>query len=102
MIETNAGEILLVGRPHGRPIKTRSLAGEALEQIFTKARTHRVWLPEPVSDTLLQQIYEIMKWGPTSANSSPGRILFVKSKEAKERLLACMGPCAGLRTQPRD
>jgi len=90
MTETNAREILLVGRPQGRPIKIRSLAGEALEQIFTKARTHSAWLPEPVSDTLLQQIYDLMKWGPTSANSSPGRILFVKSKEAKERLLACV------------
>src|SRR5437868_7103265 len=71
-------------------VKTGTLPEEALEQILTKARTHSVWLPEPVSDELLSQIYELMKWGPTSANSSPGRIVFVKSKQAKEKLLPCM------------
>ena len=71
-------------------IQTKTLSEEALGQIFTKARTHSVWLPEPVSDALLHQIYDLMKWGPTSANSSPARIVFVKSKEAKEKLLPCM------------
>ena len=72
--------------------KTRSLPEEALEQIFTHARTHTVWLPEPISDELLRQIYNLMKWGPTSANSSPARIVFAKSKEAKDKLLPCMAP----------
>jgi nitroreductase len=72
--------------------KTRSLPEEALEQIFTSARTHSVWLPEPISDELLRQIYNLMKWGPTSANCSPARIVFAKSKEAKEKLLPCMAP----------
>lgn len=72
--------------------KSHPVREEALEQILTKARTHSVWLPEPVSDELLVAIYDLMKWGPTSANSSPARILFVKSKEAKEKLLACMAP----------
>ena len=71
-------------------IKTKSLSEEAMEQIFIKARTHSVWLPEPVSDELLREIYNLMKWGPTSANCSPARIVFVKSKEAKEKLLPCM------------
>ena len=71
-------------------IQTKTLSEDTLEQIFTKARTHSVWLPEPVRDELLHQIYDLMKWGPTSANSSPARIVFVKSKEAKEKLLACM------------
>src|SRR5260221_1652464 len=70
--------------------KTRTLSEEALEQILTEARTHSVWLPEPVSDDLLVQIYNLMKWGPTSANSSPARIVFVKSQEAKAKLLPCM------------
>ena len=70
--------------------KTRTLSEETLEQIFTEARTHSVWLPEPVSDDLLVQIYNLMKWGPTSANSSPARIVFVKSPEAKAKLLPCM------------
>src|SRR5256885_793758 len=72
--------------------KTRALPKEALEQIFTEARTHSAWLPKAVPDELLLQIYELMKWGPTSANSSPARILFVKSKEAKEKLLTCVAP----------
>lgn len=71
-------------------ITARSLSAEALEQILTQARTHSVWLSQPVSDELLHQIYDLMKWGPTSANSCPGRIVFVKSKEAKEKLLPCM------------
>ena len=70
--------------------KTRTLSEEALEQILTEARTHSAWLPEPVSDELLIEIYDLMKWGPTSANSSPARIVFVRSKEAKEKLLPCM------------
>ena len=70
--------------------KTKTISVEALEQIFTKARTHSVWLPEPVSDELLHQIYDLMKWGPTSANCCPARIVFAKSKAAKEKLLPCM------------
>ena len=70
--------------------ETRSLSEEALEQILAKARTHSVWLPEPVSDDLLEEIYNLMKWGPTSANSSPARIVFVKSPESKGKLLPCM------------
>jgi nitroreductase len=72
--------------------KSHLLPQEALEQILTQARTHNVWLPEPVSDELLVRIYDLMKWGPTSANSSPARIVFVKSKEAKEKLLPCLAP----------
>lgn len=70
----------------------KPLSNEALETIFTQARTHNAWKPEAVSDDLLHQIYEIMKWGPTSANCCPARIVFVKSKEAKEKLVACMAP----------
>jgi len=72
--------------------KAGLLSEEALKQILTEARTHSVWRPEPVSDDLLIQVYDLMKWGPTSANSSPARIVFVKSKEAKEKLLPCMAP----------
>lgn len=70
--------------------KTRTISQEALGQIFTEARTHSAWLPEPVNDNLLVQIYSLMKWGPTSANCSPARIVFVKSAEAKAILLPCM------------
>jgi 3-hydroxypropanoate dehydrogenase len=72
--------------------KNQSIPQIALEQIFTKARTHSIWLPEPVGDDLLLHIYDLMKMGPTSANSCPARILFVRSKEAKEKLAPCLSP----------
>ena len=58
----------------------------SLDQLFREARTHNVFHDRPVSDDTLKQIYELMKWGPTSANCSPARILFLRTKEAKERL----------------
>jgi 3-hydroxypropanoate dehydrogenase len=67
-----------------------SISKEALDQIFVEARTHNAWLEKEVTDETLHQVYDLMKWGPTSANSSPGRILFIKSPEAKERLLQCV------------
>jgi len=70
----------------------KPLSSEALETIFNQARTHNAWKPEAVSDELLQKVYDLLKWGPTSANSCPARIVFVKSKEAKEKLVACMAP----------
>jgi nitroreductase len=66
----------------------KTLSKEALDQIFVQARTHNVWLDRPVSDEKLHEIYDLMKWGPTSANASPLRIVFVKSPEAKAKLLA--------------
>jgi len=62
------------------------LNDEALDTIFRQARTHNGWLDKPVSDDLLRQLYELMKWGPTSANCSPARILFLRTPEAKQRL----------------
>jgi 3-hydroxypropanoate dehydrogenase len=59
---------------------------EFLDQIFLKARTHNVWLNKPVDDGLLRQVYDLARMGPTSANMSPMRIVFVKSREAKEKL----------------
>jgi 3-hydroxypropanoate dehydrogenase len=59
---------------------------EDLDVIFRKARTQNKWLDKPVSPALLMAVYDLMRWGPTSANMSPARISFVMSKEAKERL----------------
>jgi 3-hydroxypropanoate dehydrogenase len=64
------------------------LPQQSLDQLFLNARSHSAWLDRPVSDEKLTQIYELMKWGATSANASPARIVFVKSDEAKEKLLA--------------
>src|SRR4051812_9063254 len=58
----------------------------AMKQLFTEARTHNGWLPEPVSDDLLRKVYDLAKYGPTSANSSPLRVVFIRSRAAKERL----------------
>ena len=63
-----------------------TLPDAALDQIFRTARTCRAWRDEPVSDEALRALYDLMKWGPTSSNSSPARIVFVRSRAAKERL----------------
>ncbi len=62
------------------------LPDASLEQIFRAARTQNAWTDKPVSATLLQAVYDLMKYGPTSANCSPARIVFVTSEEAKARL----------------
>ena len=58
----------------------------SLDLIFRNARTHSVWLDKPVSDITLQALYELLRMGPTSANSSPARFIFVRSQEAKAKL----------------
>lgn len=58
----------------------------ALDQLFRTARTHNGFLDKPVADEKLHEIYELMKWGPTSANSSPARLVFVKSQEGKAKI----------------
>jgi nitroreductase len=68
------------------------LDNATLAILFTEARTHNGWQNKPVSDELCQQIYHLLKWGATSANSSPARIVFVKSASEKEKLVHCMAP----------
>lgn len=63
-----------------------------LDLLFRKARTYTAWLPKPVSDEQLHAIYDLFKWGPTSANTCPVRIVFLKSDEAKARLLPALAP----------
>jgi 3-hydroxypropanoate dehydrogenase len=73
-------------------IPRRELDGAALDQLFREARTHSAWLDRPVSDGQLRRIYDLMKWGPTSANSNPARIVFLRSRVAKERLAQALAP----------
>jgi len=68
------------------------LSSEALDVLFRQARTHSAWLDKPVSDDLLRELYDLMKYGPTSANSCPARILFLRTREAKERLRPALSP----------
>jgi len=65
---------------------TGAIEKECLNQIFLEARTHNKWLDKPVPDDLLRELVNIMKMGPTSANQSPARIVFIKSAEAKAQL----------------
>ena len=58
----------------------------ALKQLFLEARTHRAWQPRDVPDTLLKELVDLTKMAPTANNSLPARLVFVKSKAAKERL----------------
>lgn len=60
------------------------------EQLFDNARTANLYQDKAVDDTLLHQLYDMLKFGPTSANCSPARIQFVKSSAAKAKLVACM------------
>jgi 3-hydroxypropanoate dehydrogenase len=68
------------------------LADEALDRLFRDARTHHAWLDRPVSDDMLRRLYDLLKWGPTSANGSPARFVFLRSREAKERLRPALAP----------
>jgi 3-hydroxypropanoate dehydrogenase len=65
---------------------------DCLNSIFRSARTHNFWLAKPVDDALLKQVYDLAKMGPTSANMCPMRVVFVKSKEAKEKLKPTLSP----------
>jgi 3-hydroxypropanoate dehydrogenase len=62
------------------------------EQLFTEARTQNGYRPEAVADDTLRQLYELVKWGPTAANSGPARWIFVRSPAAKDKLLGCVSP----------
>ena len=62
------------------------LDDRALDQLFRTARTRNAWTPETVSEALIRAVYELAKWGPTSANCSPARFVFVTSAEGKAKL----------------
>jgi 3-hydroxypropanoate dehydrogenase len=72
---------------------TSALNGQSLDQIFRSARTPNGWADRPVEDTLAREVYDLMKWGPTSANSSPARFVWVRSADGKATL-------AGLAAEP--
>ncbi len=71
---------------------TKIVSDEGLDLLFRSARTHNVWLDKPVDDALLSQVYDLAKMGPTSANMCPMRVVFVKSKAAKEKLKPALDP----------
>ena len=64
----------------------------ALDRLFLTARSYGYFLPKPVEDAILRRLYELMKWGPTSVNGCPARILFLRTPEAKQRLVPALAP----------
>jgi 3-hydroxypropanoate dehydrogenase len=74
---------------------TAALADPALDLLFREARTRNGWDPAPLGEDLIRQIYDLAKFGPTSANISPARFVWVTSKEAKEKLAALAMPANG-------
>jgi 3-hydroxypropanoate dehydrogenase len=79
-------------RKQTSPEFTDRLDAAALDQLFRKARTHNAWRPIEVPDKLLEEAVALAKMGPTSANASPLRIVFVRSPEAKLRLKPALMP----------
>lgn len=71
---------------------TQKINNEALDTLFRQARTHGAWLDKPVNDQTLHELYDLIKMGPTSANSSPARFVFVRTPEAKAKLLTAVAP----------
>jgi 3-hydroxypropanoate dehydrogenase len=69
-----------------------TISSDALDQLFRQARTHSAWLPKRVPVEVLHEVYELARWGPTSANSSPARFVFLESEAAKARLLPALSP----------
>ncbi len=67
-------------------MSNKPLDSDALDTLFRSARSHNYWLDKPVTDEKLHKLYELMKWGPTSGNCTPARLVFVRSQQAKERL----------------
>ena len=69
-----------------------TLSAEDMDLIFRAARTQNGWQAKPVSDEQLHQLYDLIKWAPTTMNTSPARILFLRSREAKDRLKPALSP----------
>src|ERR1700677_2094805 len=79
--------------PEARAIaQPTKLSDDALNQLFRQARTHNAWLPKRVPVEALREAYELARWGPTSANSSPARFVFLESEAAKARLVPALAP----------
>ncbi len=64
----------------------------ALDQLFRNARSYNRWTDQPLEESIIKELYELMKLGPTSVNTSPARFIFVRSAESKQRLAACVSP----------
>ena len=69
-----------------------AISDDALDQLFRAARTQNAWQNKPVSQTLLHALYDLMRMGPTSANCSPARLVFITTPEGRERIKPFLAP----------
>jgi 3-hydroxypropanoate dehydrogenase len=69
-----------------------TLDDRALDQLFRDARTQNKWQDRPVPDATLEEVYNLLKWAPTSANSSPARFVFIRTPEGKAKLKQALSP----------
>lgn len=74
------------------PAGSQRIADEYLRKLFLDARTHNGWLDKPLPDAVFRELYDIVKFGPTSMNTQPARLLFLRSAAAKERLKPHLAP----------
>jgi len=81
-----------MNHPSNLPARKTSISEHCLNQIFHEARTHSAWLAAPVPVELLRKAYELASLGPTSANGSPARFVFLTTPAAKERLRPALAP----------
>ena len=71
---------------------SQPIADAAMDTLFREARTYSAWQDRPVTDQTLRDLYDLLKWAPTSANAAPARFAFLRSAEAKERLRPALAP----------
>ena len=71
---------------------SQPIADAAMDTLFREARTYSAWQDRPVTDQTLRDLYDLLKWAPTSANAAPARFAFLRSTKAKERLRPALAP----------
>src|SRR5437879_5188028 len=71
---------------------SQPIADAAMDTLFREARTYSAWQDRPMTDQTLRDLYDLLKWAPTSANAAPARFAFLRSTEAKERLRPALAP----------
>jgi 3-hydroxypropanoate dehydrogenase len=71
---------------------SESIADAAMDRLFREARTYSAWQDRPVTDQTLRDLYDLLKWAPTSANAAPARFAFLRTKGARERLRPALAP----------
>src|ERR1700733_5731292 len=74
------------GNEHRRSVVSNAIQRSALNQLFNEARTYNEWSEKPVDEQTVRELYDLLKWGPTSANSCPARFVWVRSPQGKSLL----------------